>query len=73
MNLHAYKSGSTTPLKAGDPITDFRGETAYFQAATRAGVPGKSATITASHKPGIDHFAPEFYASAFKLDVVCSA
>lgn len=52
----------------GDIITDFRGDTAVFQGATRAAIPGKSGKVMAS-RDDTGQNTREYYDGVFNLTV----
>lgn len=50
-------------IHPGDTVTDFRGETATFQAVSREPLPGKDAKVVTEERLG------EQYARVYKLSV----
>jgi hypothetical protein len=59
-------------VKRGQTVTDFRGDTATFQSATRASSLGKSGKVVVKWHatPGDDDTASEYYDKVFGLTVI---
>jgi len=62
-NLHTYREDDGAEIQPGDTITDFRGDTAVFAAATRAREPGRSGLV-------LTQDGGEYYDKVFRLRVV---
>lgn len=69
-NLKAYRMADGTEVRPGDTVTDFRGDTAVFHAATRANDPDGQNSLGRDGKVQVGgQFGPEYYARVFGLTV----
>jgi hypothetical protein len=69
MGLQAYHVKTGQAISYGDPVTDFRGETATFVKATRAAAPGKSGKVYVSWTNTEGVGSLEYYDKVFDLTV----